>query len=88
MRVASLRPIATSGEDNSITGKSIQADIDHTEVSRTPIAGATSAGISSEDQRGASVSRDAKPIFPTATLDVMSSCDPGGAARFCGAFTY
>src|SRR3974390_20304 len=49
-RVASLRARGTSGEDHRITGSSGQADIDHSEVSRTPIAGAIKAGSSNVAQ--------------------------------------
>src|SRR6516165_1733729 len=57
MRAASSRATAISGEDNSMTGSSVQADIDQSEVSRTPIAGAIKAGSSKVAQNDTAVRR-------------------------------
>src|ERR1700730_6014 len=57
MRTASLRATAISGEDNSIIGSSVQADIDQSEVSRTPIAGAIKAGSSNVAQNDTAARR-------------------------------
>src|SRR6516164_2337946 len=53
---ASLRVMVTSGEDSSMTGNKVQADIDHSEVSRTPMSGASTAGSSSVAQNDAAAS--------------------------------
>src|SRR5258708_13812015 len=44
---ASRRGIATSGEDNSITGNNAKADIDQSDTKRRPANGAIKAGSSS-----------------------------------------
>ena len=54
---ASRRLIVTSGEDNSMTGSSVQADIDQSDTRRTPVKGATRAGTSSTAQNAAAASR-------------------------------
>src|SRR5207344_1211436 len=38
-RATTLCAIGAIGEDRSITGNSVQADMDHSEVNRTPTAG-------------------------------------------------
>src|SRR6516165_9027790 len=55
MRAASLRATVISGEDNSMTGSKVHADIDQSEVSRTPIAGAINAGSPSVAQNDTAV---------------------------------
>src|ERR1700737_4643522 len=57
MRTASLRAGLISGEDNNMTGSSVQADIDQSEVSRTPIAGAIKAGSSNGAQNDTAARR-------------------------------
>ena len=54
---ASRRLIATSGDDNSMTGSSVQADIDQSDTRRTPANGATRAGASNTAQNAAAASR-------------------------------
>src|SRR5712691_6964892 len=56
-RVASRRPIATNGEDRSITGNSVQADMDQSETSWRPARGATTAGNSKVAQNATAASR-------------------------------
>src|SRR5260370_42710910 len=57
MRAASRRAMATSGEDNSTTGSSVQADIDQIDTNRMPANGATNAGPSSTAQNATAASR-------------------------------
>src|SRR2546429_5607546 len=56
---ASRRAIATSGEDNSITGNNAKADIDQSDTKRSPVRGAIKAGISSTVQNAVAASRPA-----------------------------
>jgi hypothetical protein len=51
--------IATSGEDNSITGNNAKADIDQSDTKRSPVKGAIKAGISSTVQNAVAASRRA-----------------------------
>src|SRR5215470_10742010 len=57
IRVASRRAIATSGEDKSNTGNSVQADMDQSETSCRPASGAMSAGNSKVAQNATAASR-------------------------------
>src|SRR5262249_44264484 len=52
-RTASRRASATSGDDSSMTGNKVKADIDHSDTSRTPANGAIAAGVSSTAQNAA-----------------------------------
>ena len=54
--MASRRLMATSGDASSITGSSVHADIDHSEVRRKPASGATTAGTSSTAQNATAAS--------------------------------
>src|SRR5258708_1650284 len=56
---ASRRGIATSGEDNSITGNNAKADIDQSDTKRRPANGAINAGSSSTVQNAGAASRRA-----------------------------
>src|SRR5258708_28231081 len=56
---ASRRGIATSGEDNSITGNNAKADIDQSDTKRRPANGAIKAGSSSPVQNAGAASRRA-----------------------------
>ena len=57
MPMASRRAIETSGEESSITGSRVQADIDQSDARRTPMSGATTAGTSSTAQNASAASR-------------------------------
>src|ERR1700681_953227 len=56
-RIALLRLIATSGEDSSMTGNSVHADMDQSDTSCTPAKGATTAGTTSPTQNATAASR-------------------------------
>ena len=57
MPTASRRLIATNGEDSSMTGSSVHADMVQSDVRRTPANGATNAGASSTAQNASAASR-------------------------------
>src|SRR3954452_7062818 len=57
IRTASARRTEMRGEDNSMTGNSVHADMDHNEVSRTARSGASNAGNTSVAQNAAAASR-------------------------------
>ena len=54
---ASRRVSATSGDDSSMTGNNVKADIDQSDTSRTAAKGAIKAGISSTAQNAAAAKR-------------------------------
>ena len=54
---ASRRVSATSGDDSSMTGNNVKADIDQSDTSRTPVRGAIKAGVSSTAQKVAAAKR-------------------------------
>src|SRR5207244_785603 len=53
----SRRVSATSGDDSSMTGNKVKADIDHSDTSLTPVKGAIKAGVSSTAQNAAAAKR-------------------------------
>src|SRR5262249_9321175 len=53
----SRRVSETSGDDSSMTGNKLKADIDHSDTSRTPANGAITAGVSSTAQNAATAKR-------------------------------
>src|SRR5271166_4915533 len=55
--VAARRPTVTRGEDRSTTGNSVQADIDHNDVSRTWVSTATIGGSTKVAQNATVASR-------------------------------
>src|SRR6266511_4185229 len=65
---ASRRVIATSGDDSSIAGRSVKADMDQSETSRTPVKGAISGGASSTAQNTAAARRRAGDDGQTMSL--------------------
>src|SRR5262249_22340254 len=70
MPTASRRISMTSGDDNSMTGNSVNADIDQSDTSRRPVNGAIRAGASSTAKTGPAARRgggdDGKAISLTA----------------------
>src|SRR5436190_19875055 len=56
-RSASRRVIATSGDDSSMTGNSVQADIDQIDTRCTRASGANTAGTTSTAQKASAASR-------------------------------
>src|SRR4030095_4396793 len=77
---ASRRVIATSGDDSSITGRSVKADMDQSETSRTPVKGAISGGASSTAQNTAAARRRAGDDGPTKSFTGAPAW-PGEAER-------
>src|SRR5215468_8202954 len=57
MRVASRRPMATSGDDSSITGSRVHADIDQSDTTCTPAKGDSAAGNSNVAQNAVAARR-------------------------------
>ena len=64
---ASCRPRARAiaGGDSSSTGSSVQADIDHSEVTSLPVSGATIAGSNSGAQNAAAARRRSRSAGQT-----------------------
>ena len=54
---ASRRVSATRGEDSSMTGNGVKADMDQSDTSRRPASGAIKAGASSTAQNAAAARR-------------------------------
>ena len=57
IRRVSMSRMATAGGDNSSTGSSVQADIDHSEVISMPLTSAATAGSSKGAQNAAATRR-------------------------------
>ncbi len=70
----SIARTAIAGADNSSTGSSVQADIDHSEVTSLPVSGATIAGSNSGAQNAAAARRRSRSAGQTMSA---ASARPG-----------